>query len=92
VTGIYTPWPAWLHLDGWAGPTKQPIIVIGESPKRYRIMADVEAVALGLGDVQPHDTSVRLAGRRRTLRARETVLVPKRAITKREGVAAGKEA
>jgi hypothetical protein len=64
-------WPAWLHLDGWAGATKQAVMVVGETPKRYRIRAvDGEAV--------------RLAGRRRISQA-ETALVPKHAVTRRDG-------
>jgi hypothetical protein len=69
--GAGAEWPAWLHLDGWAGATKQAVIVVGETPQRYRIRGvDGEAV--------------RLAGRRRVSQA-ETVLVPKHAVTRRDG-------
>ena len=54
-----------LKLDGWAGTTLQPIIVVAETPKRYRIRAEQET---------------RLAGRCRYLRPGETVLVPKDAV------------
>jgi len=30
---------ATLHLDGWSGRTQQPCVVVGETPKRYRIRA-----------------------------------------------------
>ena len=60
--------PAKLHLDGWCGRTKQDVIVVGETPKRYRIRP-------------AGDRSVRLAGRSRSLRPGDTALVPKRAIT-----------
>lgn len=28
-----------LHLDGWSGRTIQPVVVMAETPKRYRVMA-----------------------------------------------------
>lgn len=28
-----------LHLDGWAGRTRQPCLVVSETPKRYRVRA-----------------------------------------------------
>lgn len=55
-----------VHLDGWAGRTKQPVEVIGETPKRYRVKA--------IGKVH-------LAGRCRVLLDGETALVPKYAIS-----------
>lgn len=58
--------PAWLHLDGWAGHTRQPVIVVGETPTRYRIR--VEQVT-------------RLGGFMRNLHPGERALVPRRAIT-----------
>jgi hypothetical protein len=63
-------WLGWLHLDGWEGRTKQPVKVVGQTPKRYRIKPE--------GDIP-----VRLAGRSRSVRPGETVLVPKYAVTKR---------
>jgi hypothetical protein len=57
---------ALLHLDGWAGRTTQPVLVIGETRTRYRIGCE---------------QTTRLAGRRRNIEAGETVLVPKCAIT-----------
>ncbi len=65
-----TEWLGWLHLDGWEGRTKQPVKVVGETPKRYRITPEGE-------------TPVRLAGRSRSVSPGETSLVPKYSITKR---------
>jgi len=56
---------AWLRLDGWAGRWDEPVVVIGETPTRYRIRADVR---------------VRLAGPHRYLCPGATTLVPRRAI------------
>lgn len=54
-----------LGLDGWAGYTEQPVLVVGETPRRYRI----RAIAI-----------TRLAGRGRYLEAGEETLVPKTAV------------
>jgi hypothetical protein len=56
-------------LDSWAGRTRQKVRVVGETPKRVRILA--------LSDLN-------LPGRRH-IKAGETALVPKYAITKEEG-------
>ena len=70
----YSPWPAWLYTEGWYARRLQAIMVVGETPKRYRVQsAD--------GDV------VRLSGRSATIRGTETALVPKYAVTKREAEA-----
>lgn len=63
-------WGAWLHLDGWEGRTKQPVIVVAETRTRYRI------TPMG-------PDPVRLAGRSRLLGVGGTALVPKYAITRR---------
>jgi hypothetical protein len=57
--------PAMLGLQGWEGLTWQPVEVIGETPKRYRIRAI---------------TDTRLAGRYRMLFRGETALVPRSAV------------
>ena len=57
---------ATLHLDGWAGRTKTSVLVIGETPKRYRITTG---------------TPIRLAGRDRWLQPNRVALVPKHAVT-----------
>lgn len=56
---------AWLLMDGWEGRTEQPILVVGETPQRYRI----KAVA-----------RTKLAGRCRWIYTGETALVPKHAV------------
>jgi hypothetical protein len=56
---------AWLLMDGWEGRTEQAVLVVGETPKRYRI----KAVA-----------RTKLAGRCRWISAGETALVPKYAV------------
>lgn len=60
--------PAWLGLQSWAGFTKQEIVVVGETAKRYRITT---------ASKKP----VRLAGRLRYLQPGEVALVPKTAVT-----------
>lgn len=57
---------AFLHLDGWEGRTRQAVLVLGETKTRYRIGCE---------------QTVRLAGRCRSIKAGETTLVPKYAIT-----------
>lgn len=60
--------PAVLTLQTWAGVLKQPVIVVGETPQRYRI-------------TPAGTTPVRLAGRLRHLPPGETALVPKNAVS-----------
>lgn len=59
------PIPALLCMNGWAGYYEQPIEVIGQTPKRYRIRATER---------------IRLGGRCRWLYRGETALVPKSAV------------
>ena len=59
------PRAAEIVLDGWSGIVRQPVEVIGETPKRYRVRA-----------IQ----RTRLAGRNRWIDAGEVVLVPRRAV------------
>jgi hypothetical protein len=59
---------AFLDLDGWAGRSREPVLVVSETPKRYRIR-------------NPSDEPLRLAGRSRYLRPGAETLVPKSAIT-----------
>lgn len=56
----------WLCMDGWAGRTKEPVKIVGETPKRYRVEL--------LKDC-------RLPGRNKSGKAGEIVLVPKYAVT-----------
>jgi hypothetical protein len=56
---------ATLCLDGWTGRYRTPCIIVGETPKRYRIQA-IERMAL--------------AGRNRWLDPGQTALVPKYAV------------
>ena len=58
---------AYLILDGWAGITRTPCRVLGETPKKFRIM--------------PYDMPIKLGGRGRWLNPGCTALVPKCAIT-----------
>ena len=64
VTAMRT---AVLCLQDWAGYTEQPVVVVGETPKRYRVMPSGSAM-------------VKLGGRARWLRPGKTALVPKRAV------------
>ena len=57
---------AFIQLDGWSGRSESRVLIIGETPKRYRIQAI---------------TRTKLAGRDRYLNAGETTLVPKRAVS-----------
>jgi hypothetical protein len=68
----FTERPAKIHLDGWAGHRKQAVIVVGETPKRYRVRP-------------AGDTPVQVAGRRRWLHSNQTTLVPKDAVTFDDG-------
>ena len=58
---------AWLLMDGWAGRTAAPVVVVGETPSRYRIR--------GVG-TRP----VRLAGHLRFVMPGDTALVPRYAV------------
>ncbi len=60
-----TPKRVILRLQGWAGLTEQWVLLVGETPKRYRIRA-IE--------------TTKLAGRRHWLAAGEEALVPHHAI------------
>lgn len=66
-----TPLPeiAYLVLDGYAGRSRQPVRVIGETETKLRIMVE-----------QP----TRLAGRNCWLMPGESRLVPKHAVRRRE--------
>lgn len=56
-----------LHLDGWMGRLSQDVLVVGETPKRFRI--------------RPVGSDpVRLPGRNRYLYPGDTALVPKYAV------------
>lgn len=59
ITGV-------LMLDGWGGRFDQPVLVVGETPKRFRIT--------------PVDKPVKLGGRSRWLSIGRTALVPKHAV------------
>lgn len=59
--------PAELGITGWHGTIWQPVVVVGETPKRYRIRSRDE-------------NPVRLAGRLRYVTDKTTALVPKRAV------------
>ena len=68
LTGEKEAVAAWLWLDGWEGVTRTPVLVVGETPRRYRI--------------RPAGTrAVKLAGRQRWLVPDSTTLVPKHAIS-----------
>lgn len=57
----------WLVVTGWAGDIRERVKVVGETPKRYRII--------------PYGVDrIRLAGRERYLKAGESALVPKGAV------------
>jgi len=68
----FVEWPAWLHTDGWAGRSKQAVVVIRETKARYEIRP-----------ANDHE-KVKLGGRARWLSPGKSALVPKRAITRRE--------
>lgn len=59
------PTPAILCLQGFAGYTESPVTVIGETPRKYRIIAKVVT---------------KLAGRMRFLHPGEETLIPKTAV------------
>ena len=60
-----------VHLDGWGGRTEQPCVVVGETPKRYRVRAKWNS-ELRLPKGRHGLTLILYPG---------THLVPKRAIT-----------
>lgn len=62
----WTERPGTLWLGGWAGKHSYPVLVVGETPTRYRIKA-IERT--------------RLAGAYRWLEPGQLGLVPKRAVT-----------
>ena len=57
-----------LCFNDWAGFYTKPIVVLGETPKRYRITTP------------PDVDRIRLAGRNRYLHRGQTALVPKTAV------------
>lgn len=61
------PWRGKLCLTGWHGYSEQPVLVVGETPKRWRIEA-IEATQL-----PGH-------GGRRVLQKGERTLVPRYAV------------
>lgn len=60
-------WPrrAVILLSGWGGRSEQQVLVVGETPKRYRIKAT---------------RRTKLAGRSRWIGTGDTALVPKHAV------------
>jgi hypothetical protein len=56
---------AFLCFNDWVGYHEEPIVVVGETPKRYRIRAD---------------KLIRLAGRNRFLPRGKMTLVPRTAV------------
>lgn len=56
-----------LMLDGWIGRTDTPVLIVGETPKKFRI-------------TPPTEKRVKLGGRSRWLYPGETALVPKHAV------------
>lgn len=69
-----TPVHGLLLLSGWHGSSAHPVIIVGMTPKRFRIRAI---------------TRTRLAGRGRYLEAGEEALVPLTAVTVTSGGVAG---
>lgn len=59
--------PAELGLSGWHGVTWTSVLIVGETPQRFRIKA-------------PEGQRVKLAGRNRWIEGDITALVPKHAI------------
>lgn len=67
---LQKPWAAWLHIQDWAGHTKQAVFVVDETEKSYRITpAGHEQIKIG--------------GRSRWLTMGKTALVPKHAVSAR---------
>lgn len=60
------PKTAHIWLDGWAGRCSYPVLVVGETPKRYRVQLTMH---------QP------LPGRARVGNVGDVVLVPKYSVT-----------
>lgn len=54
------------NLDGWAGRSRHPVEIVGETPKRYRCKLIEDGP---------------LAGRNRWGKAGQIVLIPKTAVT-----------
>jgi hypothetical protein len=67
-----------LMKDGWAGRIDTPVLVVGETPKRFRI-------------TPPNDEPVKLAGRARWLQPGQTALVPKHAVRLADNESRGDE-
>lgn len=65
MTNLNFPFRGRLCLNGWGGYTETPVLVVGETPKKYRIEALMR---------------MRLGGRYRWLYNGERTLVPKDAI------------
>lgn len=65
-TSKFNERPAKIHLDGWAGRSTQAVIVVGETPKRYRVRP-------------AGDSPMQVAGRRWVHRD-QTALVPKHVV------------
>lgn len=61
-----------LNFNDWAGCRSVEVIVVGETPKKYRIKTAGE-------------DPIRLAGRYKYLRPGEVALVPKSAVTIEKG-------
>lgn len=59
---------ALLRMDGWAGRHDYAVVVVGETPQRYRIK------------LPPQTDPIRLAGGGRWLRCGQSALVPKHAV------------
>lgn len=57
---------AYLNIDGWHGVIPQQILVVGQTPKKFRIQAIIVT---------------KLAGRGRYLDPGQRTLVPKHAVT-----------
>jgi hypothetical protein len=60
------PREGYIQMDGWSGRHEYRVLVIGETPKRYRVQAV---------------TRTKLAGRDRWIDAGQETLVPKRAVS-----------
>lgn len=73
----FKPWKAWVNVTGWQGATRQPAVVIGETPKRWRVAAEP-------------GTALRLGGRDRRISGDQTALVPKHAVSRRCPLCSGK--
>ena len=56
----------WIMMDGWSGIHKEPVEIVGETPKRYRVKLL---------------TDTRLPGRNKSGKAGDVILVPKTAVT-----------